>query len=89
MGNEQQYQIAYGGNVIMDIINKKAYLTSSNRTDVEEVVELLNEYVTKIEEKDEQINQLADELNCLRKINTLTQYQLEVQDRILKEYEEG
>ena len=53
MMSEKRFAMAYGGNVIEDKVEKKAYQTSTFKEDVEKVVALLNQ----LWEENEQLRQ--------------------------------
>ena len=57
--SEKRFTIAYGGNVIEDRLEKKAYQTSTFKEDVKSVVDLLNS----LWEGNEQLRQTNEKLN--------------------------
>ena len=82
--SEKRFAMAYGGNVIEDKVEKKAYQTSTFKEDVEKVVALLNEqdedikdFTDKIFEQSEKIGELQKENEQLRnliKANVFREY---------------
>ena len=74
--NDERFTIAYGGNVIGDTLEKKAYQTSSCKEDVESVVMLLNKFHQKNNEKGKLL------VSYIRQIDELKKEKKELQEKL-------